>query len=868
MTALDEYLSRGRQYALDAEAAVGDTPYDEVVDDGRLRAGWVPIAGAMRRLSGPYLSRLAGDVARLIEDDGATYNRIQTHTDASGSVVSEAVTEPWRLDPVPLVVQPGEWELLEAGLAQRARLLDAVVRDIYGAQTLLADGSIPPPIVMGHGGYVRYAHGIEVPGAHQLVMSATDLGRAPGGQWTVMSDRTQAPSGAAYAMENRRVMSRLFPEIYRDVQIARLLPFFNALRTGIEATAPPRTDSPRVVVLSPGAQSETAFDQAYLASLLGYPLVEGSDLTMRDGRVWLRSMGELDPVDVIIRRVDATWTDPLFLRGSSRLGVPGLVDAARRGTVSILNGLGSGVLENPALLGLLPSLSRRLLDEDLLLPSVSTYWCGNDAERSHVLANLDSLVLRPIDRERGPTVYGGDLSSAERDEWRARIEAAPYDYTGQELLALSQLPTTRDDVLEPRPVLLRGFVASSGEGYAVLPGGLARVPDVPASAGGSMLGMFVGDPPPHISKDTWVLLGDDIDPAATGWLHDGPSAPPSDPFLAMTPRMLSDLFWIGRYSARAEDLVRLVLSVREITGDLHSSPRGGAGDALRTMRQAMTQVSMTYPGFLSEDVSPLREIHSLMVDAQRTGTVAQSIARLGGALQEVRDQFSTDVWMVMAEIERALAQLRRTPQDLGSQLVHTAEVVHRGMLGMSGIFYDNMIHDPGWHLLEAGRAIERANSLIALLRSTLGVRTTPYADSQVIDAVLKATESIVTYRRRYRGRAHIDGVLQLLMLDENNPRSIAFALHKLAIDIPTFDPEPGGPIQQALEGASSILRGVDVVQLASPDDDGVRTELEELLSQLYDAIGEISQQIYRRHLRPPADQQPIFEGTARVESPR
>ncbi|WP_158716247.1 circularly permuted type 2 ATP-grasp protein [Blastococcus sp. Marseille-P5729] len=885
MSSLDDYLRRSRQYVLETEGTVGATPYDEVADRGAAREHWKPVFASFDKNGAPDLSRLAAQAARFLEDDGVTYNRIEATTDDDGKPTTVSRSEPWQLDVLPLVIGAEDWKAIEAGVEQRVRLLEAILVDLYGEQRLLASGQIPTRVVMEHGGYLRLAHGVRTPGPHQLALAAVDLGRGPDGHWQVIGDRTQAPSGAAYAMENRRVLSRLYPEVHHDVQIDRLLPFFNACRKAC-ADAAPKIDVPQVVVLSPGANSETAFDQAYFASMLGYPLVEGSDLTMRDGRVWMRSAGRTDEVDVIVRRVDAAWTDPLFLRSGSRLGVPGLLDAARRQTVAVLNGFGSGVLENPGLMPFLPALCRELLGEELLLPSVQTWWCGDEKARSHVLAGLPRFVVRPIDRDKGPSVYAGNLDAAALDELRARVEADPSGWVGQEPLTLSHAPVYIDREVVPRPVILRTFAVSADDRYAVMRGGLARVmlgsdpsaaqTDAPDAAPAQPFYSRHGQ---STNKDVWVLMDENADPASTGWLHDGPSYAPPDPFFASSPRILSDLFWIGRYSARAEDLLRLILSVREISADLAHTPRGETGEALQTLRQAMTQVSTTYPGFLDSPADVAAELRSLLTERDRLGTVAQSLQRLSGALQEVRDQFSADVWLALGGVERALAAVRDEgmTQQLGSmrqslppmrgrplrndQLVRSSETALVGMLSLSGIFYDNMITDPGWRLLDSGRAIERALHVVALLRSTICMRFTPYVDAMIIDGVLTATESIVTYRRRYRGRAHIEGVLRLLLLDTNNPRSVIFALDKLAISAEQLaQGDPGGEVKKAVGTARTLLEELDVVGCSRVDQTGQRAQLHEYLGELYDAVQAIGQRMHEVHLSQVGEQRAMSEG--------
>ena len=418
MTVLGRYLATAGQSTVDREPA-----FDEfATGDGTVRHGWSALLEGLDEFADKELLQAQREVARLLEDDNVTYtpspasaisiaDEPNGHGPAAGTPDGLVEPQPWRLDPLPLILDDREWAGLEAGLVQRAELLDAILADLYGARRLLARRLIPAAAIFDHDEYLRPLVGSQAAAHQRLFLIAADLGRDSTGEWKVISDRTQAPSGAGFAMQNRRVVSRVIPEIYHQANLHRLTPFFQAMRLALVEAAPSAVEDPRVVVLSPGKHSETAFDQAFVASLLGFPLLEGSDLTVRDGRVWMRVLGKLEGVDVILRRVDSTWMDALELGPDSRLGVTGLMECVRQGTVSVLNNLGSGVLENPALLPFLPELCERLLGQSLRLPSVDTWWCGDTTGLSHALNNLDSLVIRPISRGHGRSVRGPALSA-------------------------------------------------------------------------------------------------------------------------------------------------------------------------------------------------------------------------------------------------------------------------------------------------------------------------------------------------------------------------------------------------------------------------------------------------------------------------
>ena len=448
-----------------------------------------------------------------------------------------------------------------------------------------------------------------------------------------------------------------------------------------------------MVLLSPGTHSETAFDQAFLATLLGYPLVEGSDLTVRDGRVWLRALGRLEPVDVILRRVDSSWCDPLELRPDSQLGVPGLLEAARRRTVSVVNTLGSGVLENPGLLPFLPRLARELLGEELLLPAVDTYWCGDPVARGHVLAHLDRMVLRPLSRGQGRSRFGELLSAAERGELSARIEAAPDQWVGQDPLALSTAPTVTPSGLEPRACVLRTFAVSVDGAYRTMPGGLARVAPSPELR-------LVTNNAGAVAKDVWVLGGDARTPS---WIHEGAPVVAVRPEASVSPRIADDLFWLGRYAERAEGVARLLRTAADRSNDFQLGGDAAGAECLRVLLEALTHLTTTYPGFVGPGAAgrlldPPREMYDLLADASRSGSVAHSVHCLVAAAHEVRDQLSADMWLVLGRLERVLARLASGPGDHAGAVAAALAQVLDGLLAISGVVAETLVRDAGWRL--------------------------------------------------------------------------------------------------------------------------------------------------------------------------
>lgn len=817
--------------------------HDEMVDaEGRLRPDWARVGHVLDGLGHHELNRRRAEAARLLADDGVSYQ-----------VSAGAVEQRWELDPLPVLLSSAAWAEIERGVIQRADLLNLVLCDLYGPRDLLRRGVIPPELVFGHPGFLRAADRIRIPGSQQLFTCAVDLARTADGAYWALSDRTQAPAGDGYALENRVVVSRVFPSMHRDAQVHRLAPFFRTLRSALQAAAPPRVDDPRIVVLTPGPWSATAFEHAYLASSLGYPMVEGADLTVRDGRVWLRSLGRLEPVDVILRRVDSAYCDPLELRSDSLLGVPGLVEAARLGTVSVVNTLGSGVLENPGLLAVLPRLAEHLLGQDLRLPSVPTWWCGDETGRSHVLANLERLVIKSITREPGAeTLLGWELSRSELDELRRRIDAKPYGWVGQERLDLATVPALTAGGLEPRRSVLRAFLVARHESYVAMPGGLARVT-------AAVDGAFVAEQGGAISKDVWVVASEPED-AAGFWVQPTPAPTVSDE--AMSSRAAENMFWMGRYAERAEAVVRLLRVIGDRRSDFPDGVNPAGTACLQSLLAALAQVTGTHPGFTTDIGS---ELHALTTDATRAGTLAFAVRKLRDAAYPVRDQLSADTWLVMGALERELLE----PAEPAGPAPGPLARVLTSLLALAGLSGEAMVRDQGWRFLDAGRRVERALQLCALLRATVTSAHNTATDSLLWESVLTAAESVITYRRRYRSHAQLSTLLDLLLLDADNPRSVAHQIDRLTDDLAavTDATQRISAPQRLLLECSTALRLTELEPLADADAAGTRADLAAFLDRLVDLLQRTSDAIDATHFTRLLPQYPLPAAPGPGETP-
>jgi uncharacterized circularly permuted ATP-grasp superfamily protein/uncharacterized alpha-E superfamily protein len=713
------------------------------------------------------LNRRTVNLERQVRDNGITYN---VYADANGP------QRPWSLDLFPLIISPESWCQLEAGVLQRVKLLDRVMADVYGPQELLARNLLPPALVQGHPGYLRPMHGVKPAGGAHLHIAAFDMARDPSGAWWVVSQRTQAPSGLGYLLENRLVISRLFPEAFRDLKVQRLAATYRALVEGLRAMCPADSD-PRIVLLTPGPYNETYFEHAYLARYLGLTLVEGSDLTVRDERLYLKTLHGLEPVHGILKRLDDEFLDPLELRADSRLGVPGLLQAIRAGNVLVANAPGSAFLESTAMLGFLPALSRHLLGEELQLPSLATWWCGERAAMEAVLPQLSTSVIKPTYGGAGAgAVLGKSLSRRELDEWAGRIVREADEHTVQAWLPLSQMPTwnhgPKGDRILPRSLMLRVFAVSDGmQSWRVLPGGLTRI----ASAALEIASMQRGGS----SADTWVLTEGEVD--ATSLLHfEQPAVDISHRNRSVTSRAAENLFWLGRYTERTENSARLArLTLESLNGEDQTSQPLLAWLGEMAVANALVLPAVPPPTQARRVFE--RSLIAALGDTETATSVGYNLAALRSAASAVRERLSQEQWNVIERAEqeffRGCALCTEDGDYSSVEALRVLETLSGRTAAMTGAQTDRMTRDDGWRLLSSGRHLER----LGFLASALGwaIETGALFDEAGFEAVVSLFDSTITFHSQYQQRHDIPALLDLLVLDRDNPRSLGWVAQTL-----------------------------------------------------------------------------------------
>jgi uncharacterized circularly permuted ATP-grasp superfamily protein/uncharacterized alpha-E superfamily protein len=736
--------------------------YDEIVGaDGQVRPQWEPFLSEWCALSPDELTQRFGLADRHVHDTGVSY-RVHGDIDPRDPTAGERA---WPLSHVPLVITGAEWQTIAAGVAQRAQLLSTLLDDIYGPGDMIANGLLPASVVTGSPDYLRPLQG--APGGGMLQLYAADLGRGPDGRWWVLQDRTQAPSGTGYALENRLALSRAFPDMFRTMNIERLAAFFQGFRAGLVARS--KRVEPRICLLTPGPLNESYFEQTYLARYLGFLLVEGGDLVMREGRVHVRTIAGLKRADVVWRRIDGDFADPLELNASSALGVAGLVQAVRKGSVHVANGLGSGVVEARALMGFLPALGERLLGEAMILPNVATWWCGQPRERAVVLERFDEMSIAPAFRSAGGGLDAGpvvvaDLPAAEKAALRRRIEARGMDYVGQEVVRLSTTPVFQNGRLQPRPMTLRVFAAATPDGWKVMPGGFCRISDERDARAVSMRSGVR-------SSDVWVTSDAPVDQVS---LLPAPDRITIRRVTGTLPSRAADnLFWLGRYLERTEATLRLV---RALLGRLIDTDAAqGRNETLKRLANLLVAWGAS-PGGRGQ--TPAGQASAALHALDEYGSAIATVREARRTASVIRERLSVDAWRLFGDMQDQLTLAEgRKPSE--GEAYEIADRALKSLAAFSGLSQENMVRGPGWRFLDIGRRLERG---IATCRFARHFAETN-APSDALDALLDLTDSQITYRSRYLLGASLQPVLDLVMLDPYNPRSVAFQIDRLDTEI-------------------------------------------------------------------------------------
>ena len=772
------------------------------------------------------LNRRAIQVERQIRLDGITHNVFNDQGVAS---------RPWSLELLPLLIEPGDWARIEAGAVQRAQLLETVLADTYGPQRLLAEGLLPPALVLRHPGYLRPLRFVTPPGNQRLHIVAFDLSRGPDGRWWVVAQRTQVPSGLGYVLHNRIVVSRQFPDAFRDLRVQHIASSYRRTLDTLESMARDVAGgaTPRVVLLTPGPYSETYFEHAYLARYLGLPLVEGGDLTVRDDRLFLKTVEGLEPVHGLLRRLDDEFCDPLELRPDSALGIPGLLQAVRAGRVVMANALGSGFLESPAVQGFLPGICRRLLGEELLLPPLPSWWCGEKAAWRNVRQQLADKVVRS-------TFPHGGRTSRVRDPKDANIDADPDAWTVQSRMRFSRAPLWSEGRAQLRPAMVRVYAIADGNGrWHVLPGGMTRV----AASADNSLSMQRGGS----SLDTWVLTDGPVDSFSML-----PKPLSVDDIVArrrpVSSRTAENLFWLGRYTERTEQLVRLARATLVLIGADNDAP----AEVLAAMSALAVNSNLVPWGAPTLDRAPQRFEQVLLAtlcDSQ--GGMAANLKSVERSAQSLRERLSSEQWgLVRAMGETYAEAVQAAPGEAPgavpglSQMLPALDRLALQLAAVTGAQTDRMTRDHGWRLLAVGRLVERLIGVAAQFGAFIDAKA--LASPAGIDLLLELFDSAITFRARYQRHEGLLALTDLLVLDDSNPRAFAGVMRRLRTELGKL-PGSAESLKVFLDRLPADGAGLTLEALRGASDEGIAAALAALALRLSEAGKGLADDIGHRY---------------------
>lgn len=841
--------------------------YDEVLDqNGQIKPYWQGLFDTLESIGIDELQLRNEEIIKKLKENGVTYNVYDSNKESNRA---------WKLDPIPFLLHESEWKTIEEGLKQRARLLDLILKDLYGPQTLIKNGIIPAELVFDNSGFLLPCFDIRQKHDKQLLNYAVDLARGPDGKMWLLDNRTQAPSGAGYALENRIVMSKTFPELNKKIYRKRLSPYFSQFQQTVDAFGTNSNENPNVVFLTPGPGTETYFEHVYLSSYLGYTLVQGNDLLVRDGFVWLKSIDQLERVDVIIKRLDDTWCDPLELRRDSLLGIPGLLQVIRLGNVAVLNPPGTSILENYGLMAFMQNACKFLLKEPLLMSSVATWWCGQTKELNFVLENLPRLIIKKTNRKQGfRSIYGRALNEEELVNLKDLILKNPKDFVAQEEVSLSTTPAFINGVIEPRFAVLRAFLIAEQDDYKVMQGGLTRSSAIKGKF--EISNRFGG-----ISKDTWI-----ISDTPTAYQERVAERKYTSNQLksSLTSRNAENLFWVGRLCERTMALrsfLKIILNRLNENVTKHGNKQP---EFLVVLLKSLTHLTQTYPGFVGKEAKegeefdneaifedPIAELLLLINDPKKVGSVVYNIQSLLNTINQVSEKWNHDTRRIINLVEDSLFALKNTNTTNINFVNHGLDKLHIRLFSFYGNIYETLPRDNGFYLLESGKNVERILSLISVFRSTLNFKKNEEEEAFLMEAILENHHLLAQYRNIYKSHLSLKAVINMVFLEKNLPFTLAFLLDTLTeylSKLPkTNDPNRLSIAEKSVLEANTIIKLIDADSLIKEDELTMfRPALDDTLAQVFNLICTVSNNLASLYFNHSVMQHSVFDTLENIET--
>lgn len=805
--------------------------YDEMVSPkNEIRPGYRRLMGVEPALSGPEIAVRWKATKQSLRDNPPA---------STGQLIKSGIPHSWELDPIPVVLEPDEWSSLADGLRQRMNLIDLVLTDIYGKQALLRNGFLPPAILYGAPSYLRAARQLDRPRNRMLHLYAAQVARSASGQWLVIADRTQGPSGCGHAVENRLAMSRLLSDDFQSMRIERLAGFFVSLRQSIQDSLPTKEKNPRIALLSPGVQSQTYFEDAYLARYLGYSLTQTADLTVRGGGVYLKTLGGLVRIDGILRRIADIKCDPLELDPTGSEGVPGLTQASREERVYMANAIGTGWGESPALMSLLPGLCELLFGESLKLPSVPTWWCGEPKGLAYVLEHLDQLIIRnAFVRHSAHQIIGRELHGSERERLINNIRAQPWAFVATHPIQYGYAPTWVHHRIVAWPTVFRFFACVHRGKIEVMPGGVARVAETPDKLDESLVSGI-------LSKDVWVASKGVVKPISL--LSGGKqSVELKRSAMDLPSRVAEHLFWLGRFAERAEFMTRHArYCTSQLTSELSSDVLGAHWQVVRALAESTGLENEPAADSPEIAMHAMRSaVRDFLFDRSKPDGIAAAIQGILRNAENIRDRLSLDSFQIISRLDYSVLIPWANPRDrMGDTLLILNQIISL-LSAFSGLASESMTRGPGWHFLDLGRRIERGQNLMRLIDHLLVPVHRNYR--QLLQSMLDICDSSMTYRYRYLMSYEIGPVLDLLVVDQSNPRGLAFQFMQIVSHLDAFNVGDKTELVRQRKRmtdcrASLRLLDPDAIGDEIATDESGRSERKLLQAKVHDYLSDLSE---------------------------
>lgn len=802
-----------------------NSSFDEMFDENcQIKEHWLPIAKSLNSIGLKQLAQKQFEIDWRLEDNGVTYN---IYNDPDGN------NRKWNLDPIPFVLSQGEWDEVTRGLEQRGKLLNLIFQDIYTEQNLLKNGIIPAEIIFSHKGFIPEVFGFPNKEYYNLKFYASDLSRGPDGKFWVINDRTAAPSGLGYAIENRLTMNSIAGELYPDINARRLIYFIENFKNMLKTSTKNGGENPLIALLTPGPHNETYFEHSYLSAFLELTLVQGEDLLTKNNQLWLKNLSGLKRVDGLIRRVDDKYCDPLELKNDSRLGVAGLVNVARYDNISMTNPIGIGILENIGLNPFMKNICKYFLDEELILPQIATWWCGQEGEMSFVLENIETLIIKKIDKTESVETYiGNNLSFEQKRELIAKIKLSPHSYVGQEHINFSTTPSFAGESIEPRNAIIRSFSFLGKEGYEVMPGGLVRV-------SASKDSLVFSNQKGGNSKDLWIL-SDEIPtnktPLRTKEYIDSKLE-------NISTKRAENLFWLGRYLNRAIITSRMLrFNLKSMMNIYKCEGCEDTNEVTKILNVALTHLTMTYPGFLEEThKDPYNEILSVIHDEHRIGSLTFTIKMLSNANISVKNLLTIEAWRIFDKMKKewkSYAYFKNLPirehiNQINSLLIY--------LMAYKELISESIFKEQGLILFDIGGKIEVALLLISKLRSLLTIKYDKILQYEMLDSILNAYESYNSYRAYYQSSLELSNVIEFLIFNKRYPKSLIYIITELLENLKELPRQNNGDALSRFE--EPIFKAYSQLKLSNPlklleieEDAFVYQKLEVFLSDISDLL--------------------------------